>query len=291
MNKLPRLTMGRRLILQFLTENGARARKTCLMKWLFLLANETEWGLDNSPYDFLPYKYGAFSFVAYRDIQKLVDAKLVGEGISGIETASGLRTSLSLGTKMAVREIVRKYGGWSHEDLLTYTYREYPWFSLLSERSDLVEAAISKPAAQLAIYTLGYSGKSIDSVLNLLLRKGLAGVADVRATPLSRRYGFHGNTLSRYLQRVGLSYSSYPALGIASDERKNSQSALARKELFAAYRKRITESEMPLVRAVAEKLTAPPFALLCLEADPSECHRSVLADIITDISELEVCHL
>ncbi len=291
MNKLPRLTMGRRLILQFLTENGARARKTCLMKWLFLLANETEWGLDNSPYDFLPYKYGAFSFVAYRDIQKLVDARLVGEGISGIETASGLRTSLSLGTKMAVREIVRKYGGWSHEDLLTYTYREYPWFSLLSERSDLVKAPVSKPAAEPAVYTLGYSGRSIDSVLNLLLRKGLAGVADVRATPLSRRYGFHGNTLSRYLQRVGLSYSSYPALGIASDERKNSQSALARKELFAAYRKRITESEMPLVRAVAEKLTAPPFALLCLEADPSECHRSVLADIITDISELEVCHL
>ena len=291
MNNLPRLTTGRRLILQFLTENGARARKTCLMKWLFLLANETEWGIDNSPYDFLPYKYGAFSFVAYRDIQKLVDAKLVAEGRSGIETASGLRTSLSSGTKMAVQEIVRKYGGWSHEHLLTYTYREYPWFSLLSERSDLVEAAVSKPAAQPAVYTLGYSGKSIDSVLNLLLRKGLAGVADVRATPLSRRYGFHGSTLSRHLERLGLSYYSYPTLGISTDKRKDLEDGTGREELFAAYRKRITESEMSAVRTVVERIADQPLALLCLEADPSECHRSILADIIADIAGLPVLHL
>jgi len=291
MNKLPRLTMGRRLILQFLTENGAHARKTCLMKWLFLLANETEWGLDNSPYDFLPYKYGAFSFVAYHDIQKLVDAKLVTEGRSGIETASGLRTSLSSGTKMAVREIVRKYGGWSHEDLLTYTYREYPWFSLLSERVDLVDNPPSKPTAEPAVYTVGYSGRTLDNLLNLLLRQGIAGVADVRATPSSRRYGFHGSTLSRHLERLGLSYYSYPTLGISTDKRKDLEDGMGREELFTAYRKRITESEMSVVRTVVEKIADQPLALLCLEADPSECHRSILADIIADISELGGCHL
>lgn len=92
--------------------------------------------------------------------------------------------------KSAVQRAVREYPSASQNELLRDIYRRCPWFALKSELHDLVSEAPDAPAAPLAIYTVGYEGKSVDSFFNELLLSGVAAILDVRANPISRKYGF-----------------------------------------------------------------------------------------------------
>ena len=53
------------------TAPNKRASRTQFIKWLFLLKKEEDVDRYGSFYDFVPYKYGPFSFLAYRDIAEL----------------------------------------------------------------------------------------------------------------------------------------------------------------------------------------------------------------------------
>lgn len=291
MHNPPRLSQGRRIVLEFLWQNGRNTSRTCLIKWLFLLAQETDWGRQNPPYDFIPYKFGAFSFVAYRDIDNLARIGLLQETEDGVEARVNGSSHLPKAAQLAVKSVLHRYGDLTSEELLRYTYGQYPWFSVFSERQDLVQVNIKRPVAKSAVYTVGYSGRTIDGLLNCLLQKGLSGVVDIRRVPLSRRYGFHGKTLALHLSSLGLKYFGQPELGVETEARRGTNEVAARKVLLTSYRRRVLRSQMGEVEALAEELKTQPLALLCLEADPAQCHRSVLADILADISSLRVYHL
>ena len=286
-----RLGLGKRLILELLRGVGGRASRTSIVKWLFLVAQETDWGRENAPYDFVPYRYGAFSFVAYRDIQKLTESGLLCEVNDGLRTTVETDPRLPQDCLAAVESITKRYGSFSSEDLMRYTYRTYPWFSLLSERTDLIRVLVKRPVAAPGIYTVGYEGKSLDTFLNLLLYSGVAGVIDVRAVPRSRRYGFHRTTLCRHLDQLGLHYASHTELGITTEQRRALAGSTVRKQLLAVYAGEMVKSKMEEIGALGQRFRDRPWVLFCFEGNPAECHRSVLADILAAESGLPVVHL
>ena len=161
------------------------------MKWLFLVLQETEWGRASSPYSFVPCNYGPFSFLAYRDIRSLTESALLTQNGALIELCTRVISDLRPEPLSAVHEIMERYGSYTTEELLRYTYAQYPWYALNSVREDLVGQRRSHPQAADGIYTIGYEGSSIDAFLNALLLRGLKGVVDVRAVPRSRVFGFH----------------------------------------------------------------------------------------------------
>jgi len=260
------------------------------MEWLFLLARETSWGQANSPYDFVPYRFGPFSFLAYRDLAKLAEAGVIGQGGEHLRLAPGTPPGLP-DAEDAVREVLSRYGRRSSDWLLAYTYREYPFYAILAERSDLLRERPARCLAAPAVYTVGYSGSNLDGFLCNLLLAELAGVVDVRHDPVSRVYGFGAHTLAGHLARLGLEYVPHPELGIPSEERKGATTPADRDAIFRRYRHRLHHALSRAVTNLASLMRGRPVALMCAEREPAECHRAVLADALAAATRLPVRHL
>ncbi|MCL6432424.1 MAG: DUF488 domain-containing protein [Anaerolineae bacterium] len=263
------------------------------MKWLFLLKQETFLGKDCRFYDFLPYRYGPFSFEAQRDVDKLVEAGLIGGNTLQVRANAGLTASLidqdlPASTKSAVMDILARYGALRTTELLASVYSRYPWYASQSLRGRSRRMQVlSSPA----IYTIGYEGRSIDRFLNDVLRSGIVRLIDVRSNPFSYKYGFSKNLLRVLAGRVGLDYVHIPELGIPSDLRQGIKAPGDRQRLFDHYQDKILSQVTGCLDRVARLLRSAPAALLCFEADPQDCHRGRLAIQLAAITGLPIRHL
>ena len=132
------------------------------------------------------------------------------------------------------------------------------------------------------VLTIGHSNRTLDALLELLRIHGVEHVADVRRFPRSRRHPqFSSEPLSQALAAAGLGYTHHEALG--------------------GYREPLAHTphlglEEPMLRGYADHMETPEFgaaldallalaatrrvAVMCAEADPAHCHRSLLADAI-----------
>jgi uncharacterized protein (DUF488 family) len=162
---------------------------------------------------------------------------------------------------------------------------------MLTERTDLAPTRPRRTFAAPAIYTIGYAGHTIDSFLSRLLEEELAGVVDVRREPSSRVYGFQSGTLARYLGCLGLDYVSRRALGIPSRERRGPADGGQRAALLSRYRQRVSGEDRQTVAELAALIARRPLALVCVERDPADCHRGVLAEVLGEQTGLGMSHL
>lgn len=288
-----------RLLLTLLSEAPGPVQATSLVKWAFLLGEESAVGDDPTYYRFVPYKYGPFSFALYQELHALERQGLVvmdGERIAvaadrGAELLEASR-ALPVEATLAAAAVVREYGALVHDDLLRSVYARHPWYTLNTERPEL--CSLPRPPrtrAALAVYTAGYHEETIDAFLDRMLRRGVARIADVRANPMSRKYGFAGSRLRDLAGKVGLSYSHFPRLGVPSSYRRRLETPSDYDALFRVYEGEMLPTAAKEIDAVAGLCASEPTALLCAEANPRFCHRSVLAEHVAARSGLEVAHL
>lgn len=280
-----------RVILAFVARARRRPTKLQLVKWLFLLGEETAVRQHVPYYDFLPYDYGPFSFTLYNELgrlreQKFLDEKLrIPTGQQPVVNAAVDR--LGLEVLRAVDEILGQYGMMTPSHLRDTVYDRYEWYA---SRSKLRPANVS-PAADLAVYTIGYQGESIDAFLNRCVKERIRRVVDVRRNAYSQKYAFTGGPLRRMCGHVGLDYEHIPALGIPSELRVDLSTPQKRRALFRRYRREMLPSQPEAQDRVCELLLDAPSALLCMERHPADCHRSTLATNLAGQTDLEVIHL
>lgn len=143
----------------------------------------------------------------------------------------------------------------------------------------------------LAVYTLGYEGLSIDEFFGILTENGILHLIDVRRDPVSRRYGFHKKTFSSLCDGYGIEYAHLPELGIESKYRKDLKTEADRELLLSRYETETIKREMKTVSDISRLMSERPCVLVCLESDPNRCHRSILAKVVAKISGLPVRHL
>jgi uncharacterized protein (DUF488 family) len=276
-----------RALLSIIDAAGGRASHLRVTKWAFAVRHETGSGGGDTFYDFLPYKYGPFSFSLYQEAGKLCREGLMAEvsDDTWAITDAGRRLAAETGPEVAadVRATVSKLGRMSAGDLLRWTYDRHPWFTVLSE----VERRQSRPVGNLGVWTAGYEGLSVDAFLNLLIERGIRRLADVRNHPVARRYGFHGRTLAGLCGKVGIEYVHLPRLGIPSDQRRHIETANDYATLFADYERHL-DLVGDAVRHLAGLVEDKPTVLVCVEADPDRCHRSRLARRAAAITGLPV---
>lgn len=283
-----------RIVLALLNETGG-LDATGLHKRLFLLRRETPLAADAAFYDFVPYRFGPYSFQAAREIEALREhGYLAAAGRMLRPTASGARETrlLTADASRGVRAIVRRYQHTSSEALMRDVYRRYPWFAQNTERPDLAPQRPKKrgPASP-AVYTVGYERRSVDAFLNGLIENGIRMVIDVRANPISRKYGFAGGTLARLVRALGVGYVHHPKLGIPSSHRRAAEAEDNFPRLFRYYERRILSTADEDIGTVAEVVRSRPAALLCREAAAADCHRSRLAAKIAGMTGLPVVNL
>lgn len=272
---------------------GGTLSRIDLTKRAFLLSREAPGKGGSSFYNFVPYKYGPFSFLMHRETRGLMRDGFIEEPN---------HQTWSLGPATAVQEIQapgklkddvafvhRHYGHKTSKELLDLVYTSYPWFTLNSELPQARKP--EKPVASVATYTIGYEGKHIDQLLNALIYSGIQRLVDVRRNPVSRQYGFHKSTLQELCSRLSIDYIHFPELGIPSTWRRSLESPSDYEVLFRAYVNQLLPQQASSVERISDLITEKPSALMCMEADPSSCHRSHLAEQVAERSQLPVVHL
>lgn len=288
-----------RIILSLLTLAAKPLSRTVFVKFVFLLRHET--ALKNVPsfYDFVPYNFGPFSFTLYRELERLRQNGYVTNqeekvALCKSNLASSFREAEALpdSTIAAVTEIVRRYGQLSQYALVSDVYRRYPWFAHNSQLPERKFASIQLPEkAPPAVYTAGYEGKSVEAFFNQLLKLGIEVFIDVRANPISRKYGFAKARLSQFCERLGLEYRHVPSLGIPSSARAGLNTLSQYQRLLSRYEQWMFSHRYTEVEEVGQIMCQRPSVLVCVEKNVLCCHRARLADAVADTTGLEVINL
>lgn len=285
-------------ILAILAEAEQALTPTVLVKLAFLLKHESLTTEQNF-YDFVPYRFGPFSFALYRELTALERDGYVAEKAGRVMLVARNQAltdakvaDLPRSSRLGVARIVTKYGGLDQTELLRGVYERYPWYATKSELQQLLPAHMpSDVTAAPAVYTVGYEGKSVDGFFDDLLRAGLKMVVDVRANPASRKYGFSKQAISDIASKLGLAYRHLPELGVPGEERGELSDFASYQKLLDRYSQITLPQREREVQQLGVLMCSVPSALLCFEKDIRCCHRTRLAGAVAAASNLEIKHL
>lgn len=124
-------------------------------------------------------------------------------------------------------------------------------------------------------YTVGYEKKTIKQVLELLKRAKVETLVDVRKNPISQyKPDFNKGKLQETLKNHGIDYVHYPELGVPSDIRRK----LGETGDYNWFFKQYDENILPRLEGDADlKPLKYPIAIMCVELDPTRCHRHRIA--------------
>ena len=145
--------------------------------------------------------------------------------------------------------------------------------------------------AQHPIFTIGYEGATVDGFIGALRKAGVALVLDIRAAPVSRKKGFSKNPLAQHLSEAGTGYRHLRGLGTPKQGREAARSG-DHQSFERIFRHHLEEPEALLDLGEALGLAAAkPVCLLCLERDPQQCHRLIVAERMAKEGDQPIRHL
>ncbi len=145
---------------------------------------------------------------------------------------------------------------------------------------------------QNAIFTVGHSTLPIERFIALLKIYGVERLADIRTVPRSRHNPqFNGTAMADSLTAAHLEYVPMPALGGLRHTRKESPNTGWRNKSFRGYADYMQTKEFQdgldaLIKMSHQKCVA----IMCAEAVPWRCHRSLVADALNvrDVPAVEI---
>jgi uncharacterized protein (DUF488 family) len=278
----------RKIILALLELFGGELEKIRLQKLLFLFAQKQV----KPDYEFIPYKYGCFSYSANADLTAMSSKSLLIEtekSFVKVDKSSYLKL-VKPEDKAKLHATKSLYGSMDSDALMKHTYRNFPYWAINSIKAEFIlnkdELAIVESrrynAENITLFTIGYEGISLEAYLNKLVKNGVQMLIDVRNNALSMKFGFSKNQLKRYCESLNISYIHIPEVGIISDQRQELNSQADYDMLFSTYCKETlphTLNSQEYIISLLEKYKR--VALTCFEANICQCHRKHLAEAIT----------
>ncbi|MDI3339523.1 MAG: DUF488 domain-containing protein [Sphaerobacter sp.] len=142
------------------------------------------------------------------------------------------------------------------------------------------------------VLTIGHSTRPLEELIDLLRANGVTRLVDVRTVPRSRTNPqFNRETLPAALAAAGIAYTHAPGLGGLRKARADSPNTGWRNASFRGF---ADYMQTPEFTAALDALIAVArldrVALMCAEAVPWRCHRSMIADALT-VRGVPVAHL
>ncbi|MEL7608820.1 MAG: DUF488 domain-containing protein [Bacillota bacterium] len=267
-----------RFLLAFIRQLQSGVTSTDLQKLVFL--HTMKEGSDF--YEFIPYKFGSYSFQLAEDVDILCrDSYLSNEGTRIRAIGDYKSENLFSITTERGKDLIRK------------AYREYPYYAINSKIADRLfnddEAQKYKnerlryAQTSQVLFTIGYEGMSIEAFINTLIRNDIRLLCDVRKNPLSRKFGFSKGKLEHIAETVGIKYVHIPDLGIESDKRCSLNTIEDYQQLFNRYAKTLPNLEPQLNYLYSLLRSNVRIALMCFEKEPNMCHRHVIRDYLLNV--------
>jgi uncharacterized protein (DUF488 family) len=133
------------------------------------------------------------------------------------------------------------------------------------------------------IYAIGHSTHPIDDFISILKSNSIRIVADVRTVPRSRHVPqFNQEFLKTSLKKEGLGYRHFKQLGGLRKPRKDSANLGWKNSSFRGFADYMEteEFEAGLDDLIELAESDGPVAMVCAEALPWRCHRSLIADAL-----------
>lgn len=137
-------------------------------------------------------------------------------------------------------------------------------------------------AAEPLIFTIGHSNRPLDTFVDLLRSNGVVRVLDVRTVPRSRHNPqFNQDALPTSLETFQISYTHLPGLGGLRHARADSPNSGWHSLSFRGYADYMQSTEFAdNVQWVANLARTERCVLMCAEAVPWRCHRSMIGDAL-----------
>lgn len=284
----------RKIILSLLQLFDGELEKIRLQKLLFLFTKKQ----DIPEYDFIPYKYGCFSYSANADLTTMVKQGLLTE--CEISFAKNDKTDylkiINDNDRRLMAQLKIQFFNMTSDDLMKYTYIKFPYWASNSKKAKSILSPEQLNSVKNSIpvdnnpvlFTIGYEGLSLEEYLNRLIKNGVNLLIDVRRNPLSMKYGFSKTRLKACCESVNIDYIHFPQLGIVSDERKVLITQADYDKLFSDYRQnsipKTTEIQKEIINLIPRYKR---IALTCFESNINQCHRKHLAEAISSMPEFE----
>lgn len=132
------------------------------------------------------------------------------------------------------------------------------------------------------VYTVGHSTRAADEFIALLRAHNVQCVADIRTIPKSRRNPQFGEqALKGSLESAGIEYLQFSGLGGLRKARKDSVNSGWRNTSFRGYADYMQTAEFELsLGKLLEMAKRAQVVIMCAEAVPWRCHRSLVADAL-----------
>src|SRR5690606_18854209 len=131
------------------------------------------------------------------------------------------------------------------------------------------------------IYTIGHSTRSLEEFLGLLKAHGVKQLIDGRTVPKSRRNPqFAGGALQESLPAAGIDYDWLKDLGGLRRPGPDSQNLAWRNSSFRGYADHMQSPEFKLAVDELVERTNDDLVIMCAEAVPWRCHRSLIGDAL-----------
>ena len=142
------------------------------------------------------------------------------------------------------------------------------------------------------ILTVGHSTRRLDDFLHLLEAHKVKLIVDVRTVPRSRHNPqFNRETLPEALQSAGISYLHLPGLGGLRHAKKDSPNTGWRNDSFRGFADHMgTEDFTTNIDRLISLAREKRLAIMCAEAVPWRCHRSLIADAL-QVRGIRVQHI
>lgn len=142
------------------------------------------------------------------------------------------------------------------------------------------------------VATIGYEDATVQSFQEALRAAGVELLVDVRAVASSRRPGFAKTKLAENVREIGIDYLHLRGLGTPADGRAAARAG-RHEEMHAIFRDHLqTLQAQEELHALADLVrSGKRVCLLCLEADPTQCHRTLVAEALAEIVPITVDHL
>ena len=146
--------------------------------------------------------------------------------------------------------------------------------------------------ANTILWTVGHSTRTIEAFVELMAEFEVALLVDVRTVPRSRRNPqFNTDNLPVALSPAGIGYRHESDLGGLRKPRKDSSNTGWRNAGFRGYADHMqTDRFVTAIDALRVQLTDRRCAVMCAEAVPWRCHRSLIADAMM-VRDVEVRHI
>ena len=145
---------------------------------------------------------------------------------------------------------------------------------------------------ELSVYTIGHSTRTLEEFIEMLKSYGVTLLVDVRTVPRSRHNPqFNKETLPASLKSQGIKYIHMQEIGGLRRPKNDSINLAWKNKSFRGYAdfmqtNEFTDNLLKIIALARENC----LALMCAEALPWRCHRSLISDALV-VRHVKVQHI